>query len=261
MRKRRLNLAALAVNSSLGFALGTVVALYVYQLGLVAAGLLFDREPLWYPDQVEFTVSGSEVARFGGILLVLLVGWALASIYRGGTGYDGTRLTVLWVTLHCFRQGLLPLVRVFFDGASDADRALAALDPPELLTWVVTAFGIAGLLGLGLLAAPALLRFAPHAEDLSTKRARLTFIGVVGIVAWLVGALLVLPLLLPDAESGALGLLPWSGVFLLFTLVASPEPRDIDPVRRPVRLAWGTLVLLGVLMAAAKVFLVDGISL
>jgi hypothetical protein len=58
-----------------------------------------------------------------------------------------------------------------------------------------------------------------------------------------------------------LELLPWSGVFLLFTLVASPEPRDIDPVRRPVRLAWGTLVLLGVLMAAAKVFLVDGISL
>jgi hypothetical protein len=258
MRQRRLNLAALAVNSSLGFALGTVVALQVYQLGLVTTGLVFDREPQWYPDRVEFRATGSDLAWSGGILLVLLLGWALASIYRGGTRYDGTRLAVLWVMLHFFRQGLLALLMVTFDEESDAGLALATSNLPESLTWVVAVLGAAGLLGIGLLAAPALLRFARHAEDLATKRGRLTFIATTGILAWLIGALLTLPLLQPDTGSGVLSMLPWSGVFLLFTLVASSEPRDIDPVREPVRLAWGTLVMLGVLVVASKVFLADG---
>lgn len=256
MRLRQLNLAVLMVNSSLGFALGTVVALQVYQLGLVVAGLLSDRAPQWYPDRVEFTAAGSDVAWSGGVLLVLALGWALANIYRGGTRYDGTRMAVLWVTLHCFRQGLLPLALVPFDGESDSSQALTAMDMGESLNWVVGVLGVAGLLGLGLLAAPALLRFAP--EDPSTKRGRLAFIGLVGIVAWVVGALLALPLLLPGSESAALELLPWSGVFLVFSLVASPEPRDIYSVREPARLAWGTLVLLGVLTVLARVLLAEG---
>jgi hypothetical protein len=42
-------------------------------------------------------------------------------------------------------------------------------------------------------------------------------------------------------------------------MLASPEPRVIDPIREPVRLAWGTLVLLAVLVGAARLFLVDGL--
>ena len=259
MRPGRLNLAVLIVNSSLGFALGVVVALQVYNLGLVVGGLLFDREPLWYPDRVEFLAAGSDAAWAGGVLLVLLLGWALASIYRGGFQYDGTQLAVLWVTLHCFREGLVALARVPFATESDAARALAAGDLPEQLIWIVGVLGIAGLLGLGLLAAPAFLRFARQAVQLEDKRGRMVFIGTVGIVAWVLGSLLVLTLLLPDSGSGALGLLPWSGAFLLFALVASPEPRTIDPVRDPMRLSVGTLVLLGMLVAAAKVFLTEGV--
>ncbi len=253
MRSRHLGLATLAVNSSLGFALGTVVALQVYQLGLVATGLVFDREPRWYPDRVEFLASGSDVAWSGGVLLVLLVGWALAGIYRGGTYYDGTRLAVLWVMLHLFRHGSLALVRTPFGSDSDAALALASLDLPPALSWVVAVLGAAGLLGIGLLAAPALLRFARYAKDLATRQARLAFVGVIGIVAWVFGALLTLPLLVPDGDSEALSMLPWSGVFLLFTLVASFEPREIDPVREPVQSAWGTLILLALLIGAARV--------
>jgi hypothetical protein len=260
MRQPRLNLVVLIVNSSLGFALGAVVALQVYNLGLVVGGLLFDREPQWYPDRVEFAATGSEVAWLGGALLVLILGWALASIYRGGFRYDGTQLAVLWATLHCFREGLVALVRVPFVAESDTARALVALDLPEQLNWIVGVLGAAGLLGLGLLAAPALLRFARTTAELATKRARMTFIGAGAIAAWVFGSLLVLALLLPDSGSGALGLLPWSGAFLLFALVASPEPRNIDPVREPMRLAWGTLLLLAVLVAAAKVLLADGVG-
>ncbi|MDH3260836.1 MAG: hypothetical protein OEM84_07685 [Acidimicrobiia bacterium] len=259
MRQRWLNLAVLVANSSLGFAFGTVVALELYNLGLVAAGVLYDRGPRWYPDRVEFTASGQEIAWFGGILLVLVLGWALASIYRGGTRYDGTRMAVLWVMLHCFRQGLMPLARLPFDANSDPSRALTAIDMPESLTWVVGVLGVAGLLGLGLFAAPALLRFAP--EDPSTKQGRIAFIGLVGIAAWLVGAFLALPLLLPGGVSSALELLPWSGVFLVFTLVASPEPRVIYAVRESAQLSWGTLVFLGVFIAAVRVFLADGLAI
>ena len=259
MQKRRLNRAALAVNSSLGFALGTVIALQVYHLGLVAAGLLFDREPQWYPDRVEFGATGSDVAWWGGILLVLLLGWALTSIYRGGVHYDGTQLAVLWVMLHLFRQGLLALLRVAFEAESDAGLALDSLELPDSLTWVVAVLGAAGILGIGLLAAPAFLRFARHAEDLSSKRGRLMFLGTIAILAWIVGGLLTLPLLLPYAGTGAWSMLALSGGFLLFTLVGSPEPRNIDPIREPVRLAWGTLVLLAVLVGAARVFLADGL--
>jgi len=261
MRQRRLDLAALWVNSSLGFALGTVVALQAYQLGLVAAGLLLDREPVWYPDRVVFAATGSDVARSGGIVLVLLLGWALASIYRGGTRYDGTRLAVLWVMLHLFRQGLLALLRVPFDGESDAGLALASFDLPGSLNWLVAVLGAGGLVGIGLLAAPAFLRFARHAEDLSSKHGRLVFLGTVGILAWAVGALLALPLLQAEGDPGAVSILPWSGVFLLFTMLASLESRSIEPDREPVRLAWGALVLLGLLIVVARVFLTDGLAI
>ncbi len=194
MRKTRLSLLALVVNSSLGFALGTVVALQVYNLGLVIGGLLSDRDPQWFPDRVEFAASGSEVAWAGGVVLVLILGWALASIYRGGTRYDATQLTVLWVTLHCFREGLVALARVPLAAESDAGLALTALDMPEQLDWVVGVLGLAGLVGLGLLTAPALLRFARHAEDLATRRGRMAFIGAGAIAAWLFGSLLVLAL-------------------------------------------------------------------
>jgi len=257
VQTRRSDLAALVVNSSFGFALGTVMALLAYQAGLVAAGLLFNREPRWYPDRVEFAASGSDAAWSGGIVLVLLLGWALAGIYRGGSRYDGTRLAVLWVLLHFFRQGFLALLRVFFDEGSEAGLALAAADLPESLTVVTAVLGAAGLLAVGLLAAPALLRFA--LEDLSTKKGRIAFIGLVGVGAWLGGTLLALPLLVPGSASAAWELLPLSGVFLIFTLVASPEPRQIYAERRPAQLAWGTLLLLVVLMAAARIFLGDGL--
>ena len=257
METRRSNLAALVVNSSFGFALGTVVAFLFYQVGLVAAGVLFNREPRWYPDRVEFAASGSDVAWSGGIVLVLLLGWALAGIYRGGARYDGTRLAVLWVTLHFFRQGLVPLLRAPFEEATDAGLALAATDLPESLTTVIAVLGAAGLLAIGLLAAPALLRFAP--ENLSKKQNRVAFIGLVGIGAWLVGALLALPLLVPGSASLAWELLPWSGAFLIFTLVASPEPRQIYAMREPAKVAWGTLLLLVLLVVVARFVLADGL--
>ena len=261
MRQRRLDLAALAVNSSLGFALGTVLAMQVYQLGLVATGLISNREPRWYPTRVEFGAEGSDVAWLGGAILVLLLGWALASIYRGGTRYDGTRLAVLWAMLHFFREGLQQLLRVPFDGDSPVALSLAALELPESLSWVVGVLGAAGLLAIGLLAAPALLRFARHAEDLATKQGRVKFLGTIGILAWLVGALMTLPIVMADPAFGTWLLLPWSGVFLVFTMLASPEPRVIDPIREPVRLAWGTLVLLAVLVGAARLFLADGLAI
>lgn len=257
MREERLYFATLLANSSVGFALGTVVAWQVYQLGLVFGGVMAEREPVWYPDRVVFTTAGSDAAWIGGVVLVLAVGWALASIYKGGSRYDATRLAVLWVTLHCFRQGLLPLARVPFEETADATRALATTDLPEQTAWVVGVLGIAGLLGLGLLAAPALLRFAP--EDLTTKWRRMAFIGFTGIGAWLVGSLLVLPLFLPGSSAAAWELLLWSGVFLVFTLVASPEPREIYVLREPARLSLGAVIVLAALIALARVFLVGGL--
>jgi hypothetical protein len=109
-----------------------------------------------------------------------------------------------------------------------------------------------------LLAAPALQRFARH--DLATKQARLMYTGAVGLVAWVVGAFLVLLLLVPEGDPSMRSMLSWSGAFLLVTVVASPEPRRNDPVREPVRFAWGTLVLLGLLIVAARVFLAEGLA-
>ena len=75
----------------------------------------------------------------------------------------------------------------------------------------------------------------------------------------MLGALLTIPLFSSGLRNGAGELLLWSGVFLVFTLVASPEPRQIDPVREPVQLSWGTLVFLAGLIAVARVFLADGL--
>jgi len=261
MQQRRLNLDALTVNSSLGFGLGFVLALFVYQLGLIAGGLLFGRGPEWYLDRVEYTASGSDFAWAGGVVLVLFFGWALASVYRGGEYYDGTRLAVLWVMLHAFRQGLMSLLRVPFSEDSDVARALAESTLPEALSWVFGVLGAAGLLGLGLFAAPALLRFARSPQDLSSRRGRSTFLGLIGLVAWLVGSLLVLPLLWPASGSEPLRFLPWSGAFLIVTLLMASEPRDTEPAGGSVRLSWGTLLFLAILIAVARAFGVDGVPI
>lgn len=259
MQTRRANLTILLVNSSFGFALGMAAAYVFYQAGIVAAGLLYDREPIWYVDRVELAAPGSDAAWSGGIVLVLALGWALAGIYRGGSRYDGTRLAVLWVTLHLFRQGLVPLLQAAFDEKSDAAMALAASNLPDELTIAVAVLGAAGLLAIGYLAAPALLRFAP--ENLSTKKGRIAFIGLVGIAAWIIGTILVLPLLLAGAAGVGWELAAWGGGFLLFTLIASPEPRQIYATREPASLAWGVLVVLVVLVVAARLFLANGVSI
>ncbi len=146
--------------------------------------------------RLNHAASGSDAAWWGGIVLVLLVGWALASIYQGGTRHDADGGAVGVLAL--FPEGIVAACRGIGWGKVGCNAGTrGARRGGAALQWVVTVLGWAGLLGIGLLATPALLPFARDPEDLSTRRGRLTFVGVTGIVAWLVGAILALRLLLP----------------------------------------------------------------
>lgn len=257
----RRSTAVLVANSTLGFALGVVLALLIYNVGLFAAGLIDGRSPVLFHDRVEFASGGSDVVWVGGVALTLLVGAALASIYRGGIRYDANRLAVLWVTLHCFRQGLIELVWVPFFDTSDAARALEAAEAPEPLGLVAAVLGGAGLLAIGLLAAPALFRFAVKKGDLDGQRGRVWFIALTGLVAWLIGAALAVPFFFPEVPSSTVGSLLLSGVFLLATVPAALESREISPTRDPVQFSWGLVVLLVGLVVLAQWVLVDGVAL
>lgn len=83
MAAARRSTVPLVVDSAFGFAPGVVVAFLVYQ-AKVGAGALADRAPITNLGGTSFSSAGPDLARGGGVALTLLVGLALASIYRGG---------------------------------------------------------------------------------------------------------------------------------------------------------------------------------
>ncbi len=255
---RRRSAALVAVDSTLGFALAVIVAFLVYQAGLVGAGVLAGRDPITDMTGTTFTSAGSDLARGGGIALTLLVGLAMVGIYRGGLRYDATRLTALWVTLHCLRQGLLEMARVPFSEESDGALAVGALDVPGQFGWLLAVLGAAGLLGIGLLAAPALLRFAAR-RDLASAGGRMRFLLLIGIVPYVAGGVLALAFFVP-LTGGTAMLLVSAGSFLVVTLIVAPEPREIEAGSGPFGFSWGTGLLLVAAVVVARLLLVRGVA-
>jgi len=253
----------LIVNSVLASTFGVVIALFVDSVGRMVFGIIFDRDPVIYHNRVEFLASGNDIALAGGAVAALLAGGFFLALYPGSKAHDPTRLAVLWLVLHCFRQGFVPLALTPLYPDSDLAVALASLNLPVGLDVVIGAAGGLGLLLVSLAAAPAFLTFAPTDAEIATPSRRVSFCARIALVPGVAGALIAVAFFLPDAGNGLIEELPLYGLFTIATVLAAPGTRSVEiPYDGNHQdLSWGLLATLVVTFLIFRFALSRGITI
>lgn len=234
------------VTSGLASAVGVVVAVFVDNLGLALSGALADRAPVLYHNQVVFSAVGSDLALGGGMVLSLVAGAFFLTLYPGSRRYDAARLTMLWVILHCFRQGFTQLATLPLTEESNVALAFSTLDVPGGLDLVVSAAGVVGLLSIALASAPAFLAYAHRRSLIDSPSKRFIFTARVALIPGLVGPLVTVPIFLPDNGVGLVPSLPLLGLFTIATVLAALGTRtvQIGDYREAPGWSWVPLVWL-----------------
>lgn len=251
--KRGLSLG-FVTTSAFASAIGVVLAASLADdLGVAVAGAIAGNEPVLYHNQVVYLSGDSDLALGGGVVLSLLVGAFFLLLYPGSNRYDAGRLTTLWVALHCFRQGLMPMALLPFAPDSRFGRAFSTLDVPAGFDLVVTAAGIVGIVSVALASAPAFLSYASHRTLIDTPAKRFWFVVKLAVVGGLVGPLLAVPFFLPDTGTGFIQALPLAGAFTVLTAFAAIGTRSvrIADYLEDQRWSWlpvGWLVFMGVVV-------------
>jgi hypothetical protein len=260
---RHPNNPALLINSALCSAIGIVVAVLADSLGRLLLGFLLDRGPVLYHDRVEFTAGDNPLALAGGALAALIAGGAFLAVYPGSRRHDASRLCVLWLILHSFRQGFVPMAQAGIDRDSDLALALAHFDLPAGINVVVGVAGAIGLLLVSLAAAPAFLAFATSRREISSPSRRVAFVAKIAVIAGLAGALLAVIYFLPDSGNGLISALPLYGLFTMATLLAAPGTKSVDPDQGATaqRFSWGLVAAVVILFVLFRFALSRGIPI
>lgn len=239
-RPRVTNSVPFIVTSAFASAVGVVVAVFVDHIGLAIAGAIADRSSVLYNNDVVFRAAGSDLVLGGGMVLSLLAGAFFLALYPGSRRYDASRLTMLWIVLHCFRQGFTQLATVPLTDDSNVARAFATLDVPVGLDLVVSAAGVVGLLSVALASAPAFLAYAHRHGLIATPSQRFIFTSKIALIPGVVGPLLTVPAFLPDNGTGLIPSLPLLGLFTVATVLAALGTRTvrIGDSRQPPAWSW-----------------------
>lgn len=227
-RRRSTRRIQFMVTSGFASAVGVVAAVFVDHLGLALAGALADRSPVLYHNQVVFSAGGSDLALGGGMVLTLVAGAFFLTLYPGSRRYDAARLTMLWVILHCFRQGFTQLATLPLTEDSNVALAFDTLEVPGGLDLVVSAAGVVGLLSIALASAPAFLAYAHQQSAIDDPTKRFRFTSRIALIPGLVGPLLTVPIFLPDGGVGLVPSLPLLGLFTIATVLAALGTRTVQ---------------------------------
>lgn len=252
----------LTIDSVLAYTLGYVVAFFVNLVGLMVAGLLAGRKPILYHNEVTFRLAGDDWVYVGGIVLVLIFGLALWSIYRDADRSTAlARLVVLWLLLHAVARGLIQLIQLPW--AEEGDAAIAAdyFGLADGFKWLIAAVALVAFLWMGVLAGRALLNLASSSEAIGGSLDRVVFVAWLAVLPWAAGALLVWPFFTPAEGTGALtGAIP-AGLFLIVTILAAWRDENAEPDNAPVAVGWWLVLLLAGIYAVFQYVLVDGINI
>ena len=242
---------ALVLSSVLGSTLGIVIAQFLDDLGDGLAAEILGADAVLYNNRVEITGEVSDIVWAGGFVLCLLVGFLALFAYPTQKGYGVPRLTLLWMTLHVLRQGLMQAVQLPLDDASQLALAYDALNAPPGLDVVIAAGGGVGLLLIALSAAAAFLAFAPHRSFVKDGRRRFTFTLWIAVIPAVGSAFASILAFLPDAQQNVIPALPLVPIMFLATLLAAPgtsstmAPEDDRLTPWPWGLAATVVVVVG----------------
>src|SRR5690606_20012112 len=162
----------------------------------------------------------SDIAFAGGAALSLVAGAVFLTLYPASRRYDAARLTVLWIVLHCFRQGFTPLAALPLAEDSNVSRAFTTFDLPAGVELVVPAGGVVGLRPVALAAAPAVVADASRPAPLAAAAARARVAANRALGPGVAGPLLAVPVFLPAGGTGLGPSLPCLGLFTVATVLA-----------------------------------------
>ncbi len=217
---RSRGLIMVVVTSCLTFVVGYALAQLVYLAGLAGFGWIEGREPVLSHTAVTFQAAGPDLALAGGLLAAFGLGVVLLLVYPGPGPHGVARMTVLWTMLHLFRTGLQVIVAAPFDADSIGASIAVNAGMPENFLTILAGVAAAAVLGMGLMAAPAFLKFAPRASLLEARGGRVRVMLLLTVVPLVVGGAVIAAFMVPDP--GLLFSLAASGVIVLGAVVTAP---------------------------------------
>ncbi|MGQ0848312.1 MAG: hypothetical protein ACT4OP_04225 [Actinomycetota bacterium] len=261
--RRRLSAWPLIVNSIFASTFGIFMAMLIDSLGRAILALVLEQGPVVFHDRVELA-GDNPVTLAGGAIAALVAGGLFLAVYPGSTRHDASRLAVLWLILHCLRQGFVPLALAAVDADSDVAVALATFELPSGINTVVGAAGAIGLLLVSLAAAPAFLAFSTTRREISTPTRRVAYVARIGLLPGLVSGLLAaVGFFVLNSDSGLVTTLPFFGAFTIATLLAAPGTRTVqaDQSATTQKFSWGLLLAVAVIFSLFYYALARGIPI
>lgn len=248
-------------NSIIAAGLAVVFSRWIQQFGIAVWGAFAGRDPVFTNVTTQFQAPGSDLAYLGGPAASVLAGVFLLVLYPAAKDRSVGKLTLLWTILFCFKTGFLDIATSMFAVDSDTGRALAGINLPDGLDVIIAAAGILGLVLIAIAAAPAFLGFSRHLTEVNTPSERTRFVASIALVPAIVGPLLAVPFFLPDQGTGFLASLPFSGIFIVITLLAAPGTKNfLAPQLAEERtLSWGLIVALFIVFLIARFVFADGL--
>jgi hypothetical protein len=241
---RRRNLITLVVTSCIGYAVGFLITRLIYLAGLAGFGWIEGREPFLSHNQVVFNATGSTLADTGGLLAVLGLGIVLALILPGPGPRGVARLTVLWTMLHMFLfAGQIILLAPFQSTGVGATLA-GYVNLPDTFVWILAGVAAAAILGMGFIAGPFFLTFAPrrgHAED---REARLRLALLIIGIPWLAGSIISAIVLLPfEGLTLSIGLAAILVIVSIVAMASSALGERWDPTTPTLPIVPGVILI------------------
>jgi hypothetical protein len=234
----------LIVTSCIGYALGFLIARFVYLLGLAGFGWLEGREPFLSHNQVVFNAAGSTLADAGGLLTVLGLGVVLALILPGPGPRGVARLTVLWTVLHVFLFGAQIILVAPFQSTGVGAILAGYVGLPDTFVWILAGVAAAAILGMGFIAGPFFLTFTPgrqHAED---RSARLRLAVLIVALPWLAGGIVAAVVLAPfEGLWLSIGLAAVVVIVSIVAMVSSALGQRWDPTTPTLPIVPGLILV------------------
>lgn len=250
------------------YTLAALVTTVLHEVAHATTSAFFGGQPVLHHVYVmHYHATGARApwTTAAGPLFSLLQGLVLMSLWpRLAWLRPAARLFLLWLGLDgCMNFFGYLLTTPFVPGADLGELAIR-LDWSAAQRWLVAGVGLGGMLAVGALAAPPLLRFAPAPESLGDAGGRSRAILAVAIVPWMVGGLLMAALSIPASHWLVYAYDVLGGCFLIGTWrrAARLAPPSLPPSRAPwldARL-WPWALALGVLAGVFVFVLRPGVQ-
>lgn len=250
----------LFINSTIAFAMATLVMFTVHELGHAVAAISFGFHPVVRPFSVNYgtaTKTQNIVTLLAGPFVSLVLGMMFLAIPRVGKGF--WRLVWLWAGLNGVQTFTGYLITAPFGGVGDIGGTLHILNAPFWVALVIFAVGWIGTFFLGRLATIRLLGFTDPASDIPGQ------LRSVGLFAWLAGVLLVLIFSIGSFDVSIQGIFEVFGILtsgIYLSLVRYFLPR-VKGSGEPLELHFpvvGSVLLLAIALLRLLIF-VPGLHL